>query len=215
MLAPLGVHLTEAENGQEAIEQAAACHPDLIFLDLKMPVMDGYEAARRIREAKASVGAPSFAGPSPLVIIAFSAGAYDTIRQQSLEAGCDDFLAKPFHMKELFAILEKYLRVEWETEPAVQDTPDAKQPWTLPPPENVRALYEAALMGDILEIRAQLAELDQRNPAFKPFVVEFQELSKHFQLAQMREKLEAFLEQEPFSTERTVFKGASLARVIQ
>ncbi|GAK60618.1 multi-sensor hybrid histidine kinase [Candidatus Vecturithrix granuli] len=184
MLKPLGFHLVEAENGQEALDQVAAVQPDLMLLDLKMPVMDGYEVLTRLREHDAA---------SLPVIIAFSAGAYDHIRQQSLEAGCDDFLAKPFQMEKLLDILEKHLHVKWEPETVAQETTAADQTFPLPPREDLLALHKAVFIGDIMAIRKHLTELEHRDPALKPFVDFFRGLADSFRLDLMREKLDAFL----------------------
>ena len=73
-----------ANNGQEAVEKVRSEHPDLVLMDMKMPVMDGLEATRQIR-----VDFPD------LPIIALTANAFDTDRANALEAGCNDFVSKP------------------------------------------------------------------------------------------------------------------------
>jgi CheY-like chemotaxis protein len=76
----------EATNGVEAIDAVERLQPDLIFMDLKMPVMDGWEATRRIRELDHGKGVP---------IIALTAQAMSGDEQRAIDAGCDDYLAKP------------------------------------------------------------------------------------------------------------------------
>lgn len=76
----------EATNGAEAIEAVEKEAPDLIFMDLKMPVMDGWEATRRIRQMAGGKGIP---------IIALTAQAMSGDEQRAIDAGCDDYLAKP------------------------------------------------------------------------------------------------------------------------
>lgn len=78
--------IREAANGQEAIEAVRLDPPDLIFMDLKMPVMDGWEATRRIRALDAGQRIP---------IIALTAQAMAGDEEKALAAGCDDYLAKP------------------------------------------------------------------------------------------------------------------------
>ena len=78
--------IREATNGREAIEAVARDPPDLIFMDLKMPVMDGLEATRRIR---------GMAGGQAVRIIALTAQAMAGDEDRALENGCDDYLAKP------------------------------------------------------------------------------------------------------------------------
>ena len=78
--------IVEASNGQEAVQSVEATPPDVIFMDLKMPVMDGWEATRRIRAL--DVG-------RPIPIIALTAQAMAGDEEKALAAGCDDYLAKP------------------------------------------------------------------------------------------------------------------------
>ena len=78
--------IREAANGQQAIEAVKAELPDLIFMDLKMPVMDGWEATKRIRQMPSG---------DTVRIIALTAQAMAGDEQKALAAGCDDYLAKP------------------------------------------------------------------------------------------------------------------------
>lgn len=78
--------IVEASNGQEALALVEAGRPDLIFMDLKMPVMDGWEATRRIRMLDGVMRIP---------IIALTAQAMAGDEQKALAAGCDDYVAKP------------------------------------------------------------------------------------------------------------------------
>src|SRR4030095_2721672 len=78
--------IREATNGQEAIDAVKTDPPDLIFMDLKMPVMDGWEATKRIRQME---------GGSAVRIIALTAQAMAGDEEKALAIGCDDYLAKP------------------------------------------------------------------------------------------------------------------------
>jgi two-component system cell cycle response regulator DivK len=78
--------IVEAANGQEAVGAVENAPPDLIFMDLKMPVMDGWEATRRIRALECGRDVP---------IIALTAQAMAGDEQKALAAGCDDYVAKP------------------------------------------------------------------------------------------------------------------------
>ncbi len=78
--------IDEVGNGAEAVEAVAASPPDLIFMDLKMPVMDGWEATRRIRATPEGRAIP---------IIALTAQAMAGDEEKALAAGCDDYVAKP------------------------------------------------------------------------------------------------------------------------
>lgn len=78
--------IIEAQNGLEAIEMTEKHQPDLIFMDLKMPVMDGWEATKRIRVTERG---------RRVAIIALTAQAMAGDEQKALAIGCDDYLAKP------------------------------------------------------------------------------------------------------------------------
>jgi len=93
MLTPLGFSILQASDGQEALNQAREFQPDVILMDIKMPVMDGLEATRRLR--KLPLG-------REVVIITISASAFEHNRQQSLQAGGHDFLAKEFRELSFF-----------------------------------------------------------------------------------------------------------------
>ena len=73
-----------AKNGQEAVEMAEKGEYDIVLMDIKMPVMDGLEATKAIKESLPD-----------LPIIALTANAFDSDRQLAMEAGCNDFLSKP------------------------------------------------------------------------------------------------------------------------
>lgn len=85
-----------AKNGQEAVEKTKANQYDAILMDIKMPIMDGLEATKAIREFNSEV---------PIVVL--TANAFDSDRQAAMEAGCNDFLAKPVSSDVCLATLEK------------------------------------------------------------------------------------------------------------
>jgi two-component system, cell cycle response regulator DivK len=101
LLGSAGYELTEAENGEEAIAAVAARRPDLILMDIQLPVMDGYEATRRIR-----------ANPDlkSVLIIAVTSYALAGDESKALEAGCNSYVSKPYSPRELLAKVRAYLR---------------------------------------------------------------------------------------------------------
>jgi signal transduction histidine kinase/ligand-binding sensor domain-containing protein/CheY-like chemotaxis protein len=105
ILGKAGFTLAEAENGREAIEKWREWHPHLILMDEDMPVMKGSEATREIQ-------AESTDGERP-VIVSLTAYALEQARLAALEAGCSDFVAKPFRSHELFAVISKHLGVDY------------------------------------------------------------------------------------------------------
>ena len=104
MLEKFGLTVSFAENGQQAVDMVfAGERPDLVLMDIQMPVMDGFDATRVIRQREAAEGR------SRLPIIALTADAFEDDRQQCLDAGMDDFLAKPVVLKVLRSILMQRL----------------------------------------------------------------------------------------------------------
>ena len=89
-----------ARNGQEAVDAADRGGIDLILMDIKMPVMDGLEATRRIKAAHPE-----------LPIIALTANAFDSDREMALDAGCDEFLSKPVSSELCHQTIARYIGV--------------------------------------------------------------------------------------------------------
>ncbi len=123
LLAPLGFEVREAENGREAVSTWETWQPHLILMDMQMPVMDGYEAAKQIRECEAlslKSGRTS-QDNQPRVsdfkfktaIIAVTASVFEEDRAMVLSAGCDDFLRKPFLETDIFEMMQRHLDVRF------------------------------------------------------------------------------------------------------
>ncbi|NJR61926.1 MAG: PAS domain S-box protein [Cyanobacteria bacterium CRU_2_1] len=112
ILAPLGFDVREAVDGQEAIDQWESWQPHLIWLDLRMPGIDGYEVARIIRARESGQDSEE---QTPALhttkIIALTASAFEEQRSMALAAGCDDFVAKPFQRATLLEKIANHLGV--------------------------------------------------------------------------------------------------------
>ncbi len=102
MLKKLGVTTDIAANGEEAVQRWSTGDYDLIFMDCQMPLMDGYEATRQIREIEKT-------GSGRTPIIALTANAMEDERRKGLEAGMDDYVAKPFTSSDLATALQLWL----------------------------------------------------------------------------------------------------------
>ncbi|MBW4483858.1 MAG: response regulator [Tildeniella torsiva UHER 1998/13D] len=111
----LGYETQEAEDGERAIALWQTWQPDLIWMDMRMPGLDGYEATRQIRAmetAQALDSQRSGLDPRPCTkIVALTASAYEEERALVLAVGCDDFVRKPFREDELFSKLAQHLGV--------------------------------------------------------------------------------------------------------
>ena len=117
ILQPLGFEVQEARNGQEALEIAQQWEPQVIWMDIRMPVIDGLEATRRIK---------SMPWASAPIVIAVTASAFEEDRAMVIEAGCDDFVRKPFKIGEVLSCLAKHLGVRYRYDDA-QTPPAAPQ----------------------------------------------------------------------------------------
>ncbi|MBE7379794.1 MAG: PAS domain S-box protein [Leptolyngbya sp. SIO1E4] len=122
LLQSVGFDTRAAINGQDALNQWSTWHPHLIWMDMRMPIMDGYEATRQIRKREQGRGAsenPAASAPSsispalPTKIIALTASAFEDQREEMLAAGCDDFMHKPFHGEEIFRKMADHLGVAY------------------------------------------------------------------------------------------------------
>ena len=122
MLSPLGFGLQQATNGREAIEIWENWQPHLILMDVRMPVMDGYEATQQIKsriqqreQEQQGNGEMSISHPdSPIPkIVALTASTIEGRRSFALLVGCDDFISKPFRKTEIFDTLNKHLGVRY------------------------------------------------------------------------------------------------------
>ena len=100
VLSTAGYHLIEALNGEDGVKLAQSERPDLILMDIQLPVMDGYEATRRI---KADPNLKSI----PIIAVTSYALSGDEVKARA--AGCDGYVAKPFSPRELLARVREYL----------------------------------------------------------------------------------------------------------
>ena len=158
LLQHVGFAVRTAQNGQEAVDFAVSWQPHLIWMDMRLPIMDGYEATRRIRHEELSMRnlASDTSACSHIPIIALTASVFEDNRAQVLAAGCDDFLRKPFEEHEIFAMLAKYLDVQYIYD--VEAVAAAALPETVPaalPPDVLTAL-PPALRDDLVEAIVQL-----------------------------------------------------------
>lgn len=152
MLALPGIEVTSVDNGQAAVEQAEILSPDVILMDVRMPVMNGIDATRAIRGKT---------GLSQVKIIAISASVFENQRQQIQDAGCDGFLGKPLHATELYGNLAELCDLELTTGQPLVDTPSESRP---PQSPSLSARHGARLaslasVGDVSAIEAFAGEL--------------------------------------------------------
>ena len=115
LLSSIGFEVFEADNGQSGLDRFDAVRPDLVLLDLIMPIMDGFTTAKTIRQN------PRWQADQDPVIIAMSASTLNQGKPESLAAGCDAFLLKPIDTDELLHLIETKLHLKWEYEPEASE----------------------------------------------------------------------------------------------
>jgi len=194
LLTPLGFTVAEAINGREAIIQAQAWRPDLILMDLIMPEIDGFIAAREIKQRFPL---------QHIKIIAISASAFDFHQEDSRSAGCDDFIAKPFQIEQLLVILQTHLKLTWiySTEStqltSLSENKEDSQvdnindyPLTR---EQATHLLDLAMSGHIDGIIEFTQELEQTNQQLLPLAKKIRQLAEPLQKKKIREIAKRYL----------------------
>ncbi|MBD1944567.1 PAS domain S-box protein [Coleofasciculus sp. FACHB-712] len=172
LLQPLGFELLEASNGKEALEIWERSSPHLIWMDIRMPIMDGYEATKQIRKRenqKPSV--QKTLANSRTAIIALTASALNEDKASVIEAGCDDFIRKPFREEDIFNAIHKHLDVSFTYEEMAATS--EKEILELPalntaeladlPKSWLEDLYQALVEGDLEIIATLIEELHPKN----------------------------------------------------
>ncbi|HSD75695.1 MAG TPA: ATP-binding protein [Steroidobacteraceae bacterium] len=180
----IGFDTVEAVDGAQAVTLAQTSAPDLVLMDLVMPVLDGFEAIRRLRGLKAFGARP---------IIAFSASAFEVTRTQCEQAGSNDFLSKPVKLDELVEVLGRHLQLTWTHNGANSDR-------SLPE-HHARAaqvglsglskaaigeLYDLAMMGDVRALTSRLDEIETASQVPRAELDELRGLIRNFDMKGLR-----------------------------
>ncbi len=192
MLEHLGFSVEEAVDGEDCLQRCSDLNPDLVFMDLRMPEADGFETARRLRAQLKG---------RPLAIVAISASVFESDRQLAFNAGCDDFLSKPFKERQLCEILEKSLRVEWThgaeaVGKEASSSLDAAGVFDrvvaggfITSVAAIDELLEIGRSGDVSLLRERLAVFAVADPQWSELVQVLDALAVNFQMKRIRELL--------------------------
>ncbi|MCP3921584.1 MAG: PAS domain S-box protein [Desulfobacterales bacterium] len=191
-LEPLGFEMVEAVNGKDGVDKTIVHSPDLILMDMIMPVMQGDEAIRQIR--KLPIG-------QKVAIISISASISDLTRKKSLDAGGDDFLGKPFILEDLFDLIEKYLELKWiyeeedvRKEEATTVSTNLFAVITAPPKEDLIILFDLAMQGNITGILEKADKLERMDSKFTPFTTELHNLGRTFKIKKIKKFIKQYLD---------------------
>ena len=191
LLAALHFDVVVATNGHEAIVQTQKHQPDLILMDLVMPVMSGFEAVQHLR-----------ANPQTAVIpiIAVSASVLEGEQRESLSVGCDDFLPKPIDGAELLTLLQKHLDLTWTYEEAIlspsslqvieSQVEETAVHFQAPPPAILQKLYQQTEIGHMRRVQEMAQAMEADYPVFAHRI---QQLVEQFDDDEIIALIEAYL----------------------
>jgi CheY-like chemotaxis protein/HPt (histidine-containing phosphotransfer) domain-containing protein len=162
----LGLDVTTACNGEEALALLAEFTFELVFMDCQMPVMDGYEATQAIRKRERTTG-------NRVPIVAMTANALEGDRDKCLEAGMDDYITKPFNPDDLRATVERWLTLETvatdgQAEPAtdsatqevVLDYEKLKSRYTAPQCEQLLSAFVSDTRSKLTQLESLVEQRD-------------------------------------------------------
>jgi CHASE2 domain-containing sensor protein/CheY-like chemotaxis protein len=190
MLSPLGFELWEASNGIEAIEIWEKYCPHLIFMDMRMPMMDGYEATKQIRQRERNrKDFPAKIQTSQATaIVAVTAHSLEKDRTTALGVGCDDFIHKPFREADIFDALHKHIGVRFVYAESTAASTETKVEILTPeaiatlPPDLVANLRQAIYSLDVDLMQTLIIEISELNP---PLATAIASLAKDFKYRQL------------------------------
>jgi CheY-like chemotaxis protein len=187
LLAPLGFELIEAENGEVGLAQLRDYQPDLVITDLTMPVMDGFDFLRHIRNSDELKNTR---------VIVSSASVSQKDQRMALDNGGNDFLAKPVHASTLFTLLANHLQLTWIYETKDDTVADSKKlpaEKIVPSRQILEALLKSAQEANMKALRTQLTELTASEQAYTPFAAPLLQLSRKFEAEEIEELLQKYM----------------------
>lgn len=184
LLTPIGFEVQEAYNGQEAVKIWEEWQPHLIFMDMRMPIMNGYEATQIIK---------SKVKGNATAVIALTASVLEEEKVICLSAGCDDFLRKPFRQEAIFNVIQKHLGVEYiyevDCKPPISQKTETltSKSLTIMPEIWLKKMYQATLILDEEKIISLIAEIPEN---YQTLAHSLQELVNNFQLEEITKLIE-------------------------
>ncbi len=193
LLEPIGFKIIEASNGLEGLEQVLQTAPDLIITDLAMPVMDGFEFLQKLRSRSDSEGVSQRELQHHIVLVS-SASVFEIDRQNSINAGGNDFLPKPIQAETLLEQVQKYLKLDWiyqENKDEQVNEPSVAEEIQPPSHAILTQLAQLAKVGDldgVMEIAQQIPD-----GAHLAFVRELIQITEACEIKQLRAFIQQYL----------------------
>jgi CheY-like chemotaxis protein len=186
----LGFEIEQAINGLEALRAVQSNATDLVLMDVRMPVMDGLEAMRQMRQHPKLCQIP---------IITVSAGVATNERDECLEAGAKAFLTKPIDEANMLKQIGSVLGLTWIKE-TMQQTPrvmnDPGEQFVLPEPDQMESLHDLAKAGNMRAISEKAESLAARDARYRPFADQVTQLARGFQSKALLHMMEKHVAQQ-------------------
>ncbi len=188
LLERVGFMVSAVANGEAAVEAFRQWHPHLIFMDMRMPLMDGYDATRVIRDLP---------GGKDVKIVAVTASVFEEQRQEIVEAGCDDMVQKPVKEEDLFNAIRRHLEVAYKYAYAIKpDVPGEGAELTGDmlsklPGDLLAELSHATLMLDKTAIAKLIEEIKTHAPDTAKALQKLVDGFQHERIQEMLEEMKS------------------------
>ena len=173
ILSEVGFKTIQAYNGQEAVEKWREYKPDLVLMDMQMPVMNGYQATREIKSTTE--------GKNTTIIIAQTSNAFNEDKKLIMSLGCDDFISKPFQEQILLEKVAYHLGVKYTYSNEKQDLEPENLPIQITPESlafmsdkwrfQLHQIASTCNKKDILKILAEIPEDNSSNSQVKQYLM--------------------------------------------
>lgn len=185
LLLSLGFDVLGAVDGQDGLDKAAVFQPELIFMDLVMPGVNGFEATRQLRNSQLL---------RHIKVVATSASSSLTSQEILSQYEFDDFIPKPIQLKQLLRVLETHLALEWKYEE--RESPERVltelEAKVVPPQSELDILYKLAEDGDFSELHRNLDRLQQLEGRYLGFINQIRDLARSYQDKEICELIERY-----------------------
>jgi signal transduction histidine kinase/ActR/RegA family two-component response regulator len=188
LLSSIGVEMIEAENGKEGVEKAIENRPDIVFMDMRMPVMRGQEALKLIQQEL---------GKTQTKVVAITASALDRNREHYLDMGFDEYISKPFKVEEIFNCLKKLLDADfvYDDDETFQVKPSPVEGLDLTqvsiPKDICKQMMEAAEVYNITLFEKTFNELKQKEGTSQQLIEHLDNLMTEYNMKGIIEALES------------------------
>jgi CheY-like chemotaxis protein len=189
VLEPLGFQLEQAASGQECLDKIPRFQPHLIFMDLAMPGIDGWETIRLIHKN----------AMTDAEIAVISANAFDKGADNDAGIDAEHFITKPVRVEELLDWIGQHLKLEWvtgEAPPVASEVSAPPAQLRYPPQNDLRTLDEQIQLGYVRGILTKLDELSRLDATYADFVDVMRQLARQFQFDAMRKILRKGMPEE-------------------